>query len=33
LKTSLENVGKTKESKEKYYSQEVAKYTARYLES
>jgi hypothetical protein len=33
LKMSLDNHGKTKENKEKYFNQEVAKYTQRYLES
>ena len=31
LKNSLENISRTKESKEKYYSLEVSKYTAKYL--
>ena len=33
LKASLENQMKTKENKEKYYNQELTKYTSRYLES
>ena len=33
LRASLENQGKTKENKEKYFTQELAKYTQRYLES
>lgn len=31
LRSSLENQGKTKENKEKYFTQELAKYTQRYL--
>ena len=33
LRASLENQGRTKESKEKHYAAELAKYTQRYLES
>jgi chromosome segregation ATPase len=33
LKASLDNQGRTKENKEKHFTQELAKYTQRYLES
>ena len=33
LKASFDNLTRTKENKEKYYTQEVNKYTARYFES
>lgn len=33
LRLSIENIGKTKQNKEKYFSGELSKYTQRYLES